>query len=215
MIEVAGRPFLHWLTAYFAHEGLTDFVYSTGYEGDQIKAWCEDGSMPGLTRRIRHEQEPLGTGGGLLNCLDSCGAWVLVTNGDSLCLGGIPELLSLVGDHELAGGLIGVHTNDASRYGSLDVDGDGRLREFREKVPGEGYINGGTYLVRTDALASLQASSPCSIEHDLIPGLLDSGAQLQTVLVRDAPFIDIGTPETVVQADAFVRRHIERFAWQA
>jgi len=214
MIAVAGKPFLYWPTAYFAQHGIREFIYSTGYKGDQIERWCADGTMPGIERMVAHETEPLGTGGGLLHALDHCAEWVLVANGDSLCIGGLPELLAFADDAQLAGGLVGVYQNDTARFGSLDVDAAGRMRAFREKVPGQGYINAGVYLFRKAALLALQVSGPCSIERDLIPRLLAAGAVMKVALVRDADgFVDIGTPETVGAGETFIRRYGAAFAF--
>lgn len=207
MIPVLGRPFIHWLTAVLVREGLSHFVYSTGYRGEQIEDWASDGSFAGATRLTRRETTPLGTGGGLLNCIDLCRKWALVVNGDGLCLAGLGQLLALRDRPGLDGGLIGVHAEDTSRYGSLDIDSDGTLRAFREKEPGRGYVNGGVYLFRTECLAELSRPSPVSLENNIIPGLLMDGARLVAVTVDEAPFIDIGTPETLAQAEAFIRAH--------
>jgi len=213
MVPVAGRPFLHWVTAYFAGHGLRRFVYSTGYRSEQIEEWCSDGSMPGLVREVCREETPLGTGGGLLNCLEKCGPWILAANADSLCLGGIPELLSHTDLQGVAGAIIGVLTDDASRYGTLDFDSAGRLKAFREKVPGQGYVNAGLYLFRTDTLSGFRSDQPSSIERDIIPNLLDQGAAIDVVQLAEAPFIDIGTPDTVVAAESFVLKHEGHFTW--
>ena len=214
MIEVAGEPFLYWPTAYYASHGIRHFIYSTGYKGEQIMAWSEDASMPGLVRLICHEHEPLGTGGGLLNCLDGCGDWVLAANGDSLCLAGAAEILALTASESLAGGIIGIYQEDSSRYGSLEIDEQCRLVSFREKIPGKGYINAGVYLFRKEVLHSLQMQGPCSIEHDMIPKILQTGHKIQVILVHDAPFIDIGTPESIKHADSFVRSNRSSFGWR-
>jgi NDP-sugar pyrophosphorylase family protein len=42
---------------------------------------------------------------------------------------------------------------------------------------------------------------------------IEIGRKIQAVQVADVPFIDIGTPETVVKAEAFVRRHSKNFTW--
>jgi D-glycero-alpha-D-manno-heptose 1-phosphate guanylyltransferase len=215
MVRVAGKPFLHWVTAYFARHGMLSFVYSTGYRSEQIETWCADSSMPGLAREVCREEAPLGTGGGLLNCLEKCGSWVLVSNGDSLCLGGLPELQSRTARDGIAGAIVGVFASDTSRYGSLDIDAAGRLKAFREKVPGQGYVNAGMYLFRRDALSRFPSDQPSSIERDLIPGLLEQGAVIEAVQLPAAPFIDIGTPETVAEAESFIRAHEANFTWPA
>lgn len=212
MIPIMGRPFLYWLTAFLAKHGLTRFVYSTGYRAEQIEAWTRDGSFPDLARLTRHEQTSLGTGGGVLNCLDLCGFWTLVVNGDGLCLGGVADLLSVCRESDKDGGLLGVYVEDAARYGSLDIDADGLLQAFREKAPGSAYVNGGIYLFRTEALAGVAQPGQQSLERDLIPAMLKRGARLRIFRLFDVPFIDIGLPETLQQAEAFVRENLSALA---
>lgn len=205
MIEVAGKPFLYWVTAHLVRFGVSDFVYSTGHLGEQIADWCSNGDFPDVRRRVCPEVDPLGTGGGLLNCLDLCKDEILTINGDSLCLGGVSEILDLRSDTGFSAALLGVYQDDTSRYGALDFNEANRdLLGFREKAPGRGYVNGGVYLFRKRALLAFQRGATLSIEHDVIPGLLANGAQVRVVPVRDAAFIDIGVPETVVAASAFI-----------
>lgn len=207
MIPVAGKPFLYWLTRLIASHGPKHFVYSTGHLSQQVELWAQDDSMPDLQRECVREEEPLGTAGGLFNCLDRCGEWTLVANGDGLVTRGLDELLSLKSSGA-DGGLLGVEVDDTARYGSLQVAPDGRLTGFREKEPGRGLINGGVYLFRTEMLRRFKRPGALSIETDLFPELLAAGARLQVVAADQAPFIDIGTPETIVQAESFVRQHL-------
>ena len=207
LVPVAGRPFLHWLTQWIAQHGLRHFVYSSGYMADQMENWVADGSLPEIHRLCRREEEPLGTGGGLLNCLDLCREWVLAANGDGLVMAGIDKLLELR-TQEVDGGLVAVGVPDASRYGSLKVREDGRLEAFTEKVPGHGLVNGGLYLFRRDLLLQRFQTGKASIETDIFPQLIEAGVRLKVVVSQDAPFIDIGTPETVRQAEDFVIRHL-------
>lgn len=208
LVPVLGRPFLHWLTCYLARFGLRDFVYSTGHLSGKIEDWVKGAEIAGLNLRICRETEPLGTGGGVLNCLATCGEWVLVVNGDSVCTDGVERLLSMASSEHLSGGLLGLQVPDTSRYGSLSFDGAEILTGFREKVPGAGYINGGVYLFRTEVLRGLGDVRAMSMEQELIPSLLEAGHALQVIRVGESPFIDIGTPETLEQAEAFVRAHL-------
>jgi D-glycero-alpha-D-manno-heptose 1-phosphate guanylyltransferase len=207
LIPVAGEPFLYWLTDWIRRHGPRHFVYSTGYLANKIEEWAAKSTLPGIERRCRRELSPLGTGGGLMNCLDLCREWVLVANGDGLVMDGIDEILGLR-NHSFDGGLLGVEVPDTSRYGSLKVGNDGRLEGFVEKVPGEGIINGGLYLFRKDLLQQHFKPGRYSIETDVFPRLIEMGARLQVVARHNAPFIDIGTPETVSQAEDFITRHL-------
>jgi D-glycero-alpha-D-manno-heptose 1-phosphate guanylyltransferase len=208
MIPVGGRPFLYWLTAWLASQGLTHFVYSTGHRAEQIESWCEGDDFPELTRLCRRETEPLGTGGGLLNCLDLCRDYVLVANGDGLIMDGINALLSLRHVAHVDGGLIGVAVEDATRYGSLAIGEGGQLIGFREKIPGRGVANGGFYLFRTALLREHYRPGRLSIEYELIPRIIEARASLRVVCPVGAAFIDIGTPESLSETEHFVKTHL-------
>lgn len=208
MIPIAGQPFLHWLTLWVASHGPDDFVFSTGHLAEIVEGWATQPHLPALSRRCSRELTPLGTGGALLHALPLCRDWILVLNGDSLILRGLDALLALRDDPETDGGLIGVVVEDTTRYGSLVRDDEGWLAGFHEKIPGRGLINGGVYLFRRDCLCGLGKKGACSIEYDLFPALIAQSARLRVVPVSGAPFIDIGTPESLAQADAFVRQHL-------
>lgn len=208
MIAVRGQPWLHWLTAWFAGQGLSDFIYSTGYRSEQIADWCGNAAFPGLSRRCVAETAPLGTGGALLNSLPGCRDWVLVANGDGLCMAGVGALLALRDRPGADGGLLGVRVEDTARYGSLAIGAGDRLTGFHEKVPGTGHVNGGVYLFRRALLEAHARPGQLSLEHDLFPELIAAGADLRVVRLADSPFIDIGTPETLALADAFIRDHV-------
>lgn len=211
LVRVAGKPFLHWITAYLARHGIADIVYSTGYLGDQIDSWCNATEWPGVRRRTRRELVPLGTGGGLINCIDMCSEWIVVSNGDSLCLGGLTELLSFTRAGNVDAALIAARVEDASRFGSVLV-ADGRLVSFKEKKAGRGLMNAGVYAFRRAILERYSIDGPSSIEYDLIPSLLENDVSIGVVSVADAPFIDIGTPQTMLEADSFIAEHKYEFA---
>ncbi len=204
MIPVRGEPFLHWVAQWLSRRGVGDILLSIGHMAGQIEDWAA-GRPGGLALRTIMERAPLGTGGAVVSCLDLCGDWVLVLNGDSLLEVDVAGLVRRVREAGLDGAIVGIAVDDTSRYGSLAVDGEGRLAGFFEKRPGRGLINGGIYLFRKDLLAGFAAGTALSMETDVIPGLLAGGARL-AVEVSPGPFLDIGTPESVVQAEAFIAR---------
>jgi D-glycero-alpha-D-manno-heptose 1-phosphate guanylyltransferase len=147
--------------------------------------------------------------------LDLCGPVVLVVNGDSLTLTDLAEPFSRLEAEQLDGVLVGIPVDDASRYGSLDVDGQGMLRGFREKQPGAGLINCGIYLFRHALLATMPKGQAFSIEAEFIPSALAHGARLGVVRAArttgETAFLDIGTPQTVHQASEFIAGNRDAF----
>ncbi|HEY1720537.1 MAG TPA: nucleotidyltransferase family protein [Magnetospirillaceae bacterium] len=207
MIPAAGQPFLHWVTAWLVENGIGDIVYSIGHMAAAIENWAQDErkAWPGVQLRTAAEPAPLGTGGAVRACLDLCGPWILVANGDSLVHADLRPVLERAGAGTLDGAIVGLPMADTSRYGSLDADDQGLLRGFFEKRPGSGLINGGVYLFKRALLERFPTDRSLSMETDIFPALLAQGARL-AVATSDRPFLDIGTPQSVTQAEDFVRR---------
>jgi NDP-sugar pyrophosphorylase family protein len=214
MAPVAGRPFLEWVVRYLAKQGVNRTVISTGYLTGIVERHFQTQPVPGVNVQCVSEPEPLGTAGGFLQAVRSAGqpppAW-LVLNGDSLVFANLQSAVAPFADPAVSGVIVGRTVPDASRYGALAMGPSGELLRFEEKRPGAGVINTGIYLLRHSLLAEFPAPSPLSFERDVFPVLIARGFRLQTV-VTDAPFLDIGTPESLPQAEGFIRENNAEFA---
>jgi len=213
MAMVCGRPFLDWVLLHLAREGITNVVLSTGHLAPVIANHYSRPVVAGLRVQCVAESAPLGTAGGFLNAARGSGrtprAW-LVLNGDSLVFARlanvIPELTSNV-----VGVIIGRAVPDATRFGTLRMDAGNRLLGFEEKRPGQGVINAGVYLLRHELLSLFPDPRPLSFETDLFPNWVATQRILKVHTVS-SPFLDIGTPETLAQAEEFIRQNRFRFA---
>jgi D-glycero-alpha-D-manno-heptose 1-phosphate guanylyltransferase len=132
-------------------------------------------------------------------------------NGDSLALANLTPLFALLADPSVAGAILGVRMEDASRYGTIACDAEGWLTGFQEKRPGAGLINAGVYLLRAPVVAEFPKRLPLSFEREVFPAL-SAGRKCLKVCVTTAPFLDIGTPETLPQAAEFLERHQPAFS---
>lgn len=208
MIPVEGKPFLEWIIAYWRRQGVSRFVISLGHLAEAAQRHFRDrAAEPGLEIATIVEPEAMGTGGAIRHAAGRVplGDPFLVANGDSLVAADCHAAFELGARPEIDGVLLGVRVPDTSRYGSLDCAPGGQLLGFREKQPGAGVINGGVYLLRQRLIGRFPPQTPLSIERDVFPHLLTEGVDLRVVPVT-APFLDIGTPESLEQAAAFVRR---------
>jgi len=207
LVPVCGQPFVHWVTQWLVQQGISDVIYSVGYRAEQIAAWAQSarGTWDAQLRCVT-EAEPLGTGGGVIQCLDLCAGHVLVVNGDSLTPVALSPLLSRAAMPGIDGALLGVRMEDAARYGTFSLDAGGRLVKFAEKRPGAGVINAGVYLLARSLLEPFPRGHRLSMEEEVLPSLIAGGAHLSCEIAENAPFLDIGTPQSVVEAEDFVRR---------
>ncbi|MGA2865441.1 MAG: nucleotidyltransferase family protein [Verrucomicrobiota bacterium] len=213
MAPVAGKPFLEWVVRYLARQGVIQVVISTGYKAEVTAQHFANAPVAGATVRCVAETHPLGTGGGFLHAARACGqsppGW-LVLNGDSLVFADLSAAARLLDEPGTAGVIIGRAVPEASRYGTLALGPDNSLRGFQEKRPGRGVISAGVYLLRPDLLREFPARLPLSFEKDVFPALTSRQACLK-VQVVNAPFLDIGTPETLPQAESFIRQNRQQF----
>ena len=207
MIPVKGQPFLYWVIRWIMRQGPRRIVISTGHLAEKIDEWVASKPFGDTVEIIcRRETEPLGTGGGVRNCLDLLGDWTLVTNGDSLIDADIRELVDPLAISSVDAVIFGVSVDDTSRFGSLKVSPVGLLETFAEKAPGQGLINSGVYLLSHEALAEIPADQTVSIERDTFPEMLKSGKKILIILMKNVDFIDIGTPESLAEKDSFMSK---------
>lgn len=209
MAPVAGRPFVEHVVRYLALHGVRDTVLATGYLSEVFSTHFSRHPTPGSRIRCVTEPRPMGTGGGFLYAVAACGfeadAW-LVANGDSLVLANLEAFLLAFRQGDWDGAVLGLALDDAARFGSLEVGSDGALVRFTEKRPGAAVVNAGVYLFRSRLLEFFPRKEPLSFETEVFPAVIQQGARILVHRVQ-APFLDIGTPESLAQAEAFIEQN--------
>lgn len=200
LAEVAGRPFLAWLLDLLDFHGFRRVVLCTGYQAEQIEA--EFGAVyKRLNLQYSREPSLVGTGGALRHALPLLNSSsVLVVNGDSYCHA---DLASFWRGHLAAHAvtsMILTHVEDSSRFGSVQLNGEGNVSAFQEKAAsaGPGWINAGIYLVSRALLQAIPQNTVCSLEREIFPMWIKLGLR---GVKSDGPFIDIGTPESYASAN--------------
>ena len=212
LVPVLGKPFLDWLLIYLRASGFRCALIATGYRADEFRAYNGSGHVPGLELRTIAEPQPLGTAGAFCHAVEEAGLGdnLMVLNGDTLVLTALEPMLQefLCGSEKAA--IVAVEVPDAQRYGTLEVQLDGTIRGFREKQPGKGFVNAGIYFLGRELVAQLPRQRPLSFELDVFPHLLASGHRIRAHCCA-APFLDIGVPEDLASAPAFLRAHFFQF----
>ncbi|MDB6036933.1 MAG: putative nucleotidyl transferase [Verrucomicrobiales bacterium] len=207
MVSVLGKPFVEWIVRYLADQGIERVIISTGFKAEIVDNYFKAHPVKSVSIACVAENEPLGTAGGFLNAVRHSNedpvAW-LVLNGDSLVLADLEPLIEFLNEPGTSGALLGVSVPDAARFGTLQVSSSNDLLGFLEKRNGAGIINAGVYLFRPQVLDFFVDQSRLSFEVDVFPKLAANNAGIK-VSISDAPFIDIGTPETLLLAEGFLR----------
>ncbi len=213
MAPVDGKPFLEWVVRFLAAQKIGDVILSTGHLADVIERYFHSQPVKNVRIRCIRETRPLGTAGGFLHAVrqtgDRAAAW-WVLNGDSLTPVALKAMSESLDDREISGAILGVKVADASRFGTIAQNALGELAGFNEKQPGAGVISAGVYLLRSSAIDRFPDKMPLSFETDVFPALIAGRTRLK-VCVTSAPFLDIGTPESLPLADDFIRKNQNYF----
>ena len=203
---VGGRPVLTRILDQLAGAGVRRAVLGVGYLADQVRDLLGQ-SYDGMELVYSEEPEPLGTAGALRHArglLD--GDPVLVLNGDSYVEANLAAFLAWHRARRATASLMLARVPDPGRYGTVEADPSGRVTAFREKAAGAtgpaaaAWVNAGVYLLGRPVIDALPARVPISLERDVFPTLVDAGLSAYRGGGR---FIDIGTPESYTEAQAF------------
>jgi NDP-sugar pyrophosphorylase family protein len=197
LLEVGGRPFLSWVLQRLASQGVERVVLTAGYRVEALHAWLSYASLD-VDVDVFTEEAPLGTGGAFPALIDRLDERFFVLNGDTLFDVSLRDLEAVAVGESCAVALR--HVAETARYGYVEQEGD-LVTAFAEKgSSGEGWINGGVYLLRRDVVEGLP--QPASLERDLLPALVR--AERLFGVRSNGFFIDIGVPESYAAAQRSV-----------
>ncbi|MCF8537235.1 MAG: glucose-1-phosphate cytidylyltransferase [Candidatus Nanopelagicales bacterium] len=198
MVDVGGRPILWHIMKRYASYGHKDFIICTGYRGEFIRRYFLDFRAMTTDFTLRLEGEPTvqyhadmeerdwtvticdtgpatPTGGRILHIQDHIGGEpFLCTYGDGLSDVDINAVISSHEDHGTLATVTAVRP--VTRFGVLEMDDAGRVRDFREKTDAEGWINAGFFVFQPEVFNYLREDS--ILEHEPLTSLAHEG-QLQ------------------------------------
>lgn len=198
MYPVLGKPFLDYQIDYLNKFGLTNIIISAGYRADVIQDFYGD------KYKIIEESEPLGTGGAILYALNHINTENFIClNGDTLFLLDFSKFLNACKQNLSFSTIALKKVLESDRYGSVWKNDKNKIEKFAEKNIGtsSGLINAGVYFLNKKQLQKFDFPQKCSVETDIFPVLVkDNLFGFET----EADFIDIGTPETLIQIEQFI-----------
>lgn len=196
MAPVNGKPFLSYILDYLRYYELKHVVISTGHLADKITTFYKS-DYKGIDITYTHEATPLGTGGGIRLALEQCKTNdVLILNGDSFFEIDLRFYQRQHRNYESKCSLSLRKVDDASRYGTIDTDGNHRITSFTEKngLAKPGLINAGVYIINRELyLSETSPDMNFSIEKDFFEQKI--GTIKMQGFEYPGYFIDIGIPD--------------------
>jgi len=205
LIEVAGRPMVHYPLGLLRAAGVTDIVLNAHYRADQLQAALGDGHRWGL--RLRYSVEPrlLGTGGGLRHLLPLIdGERFLVLNADQITDVDLGALIEIHRRRDAIGTLAVVDADTTLAYRRLTVS-DGLLQGLAAPEVVTGPIFTGVQVVERRLFRGRCPADPACIVRDyLLPAIVDGA----TVAVHHHPgvWLDTGDRAALDHAEEQLRR---------
>jgi len=195
MVEIGDRPILWHIMQIFAHYGIREFVVALGYKGEVVKDYflrhqrlngdmTIDLASGTVTREgngvVDWQVSLVDTGfstmtGGRLkrveNTVRDSGTFIL-TYGDGVAN---VNVCALVAFHRAHGRLATITAvRPPARFGTMTFDGD-RVIEFQEKPQlGEGWINGGFFVMEPGVFEYLDGDA-CVLEGEPLERLARDG----------------------------------------
>lgn len=195
MVEIGGKPILWHIMKIFDGHGVRDFVIALGYRGEMIKQYflnyysinndisvdlgdghitVHDGNQPSWTVHLVDTGLQTQTGGRLARLR----RWLaedetfLFTYGDGVADVDIGALLQF---HKMHGKLATVTTvRPPARFGRIVFEGDRVIEFFEKPEAGEGWINGGFFVLNSGAIDYIEGDKTIW-ERDAVERLAHGG----------------------------------------
>ena len=197
MVEIGGRPILWHIMKMYAHYGFSDFVLCLGYRGNIIKDYFLNyeamnndfticlGQRSQIRYHGHHTEQGFNvtlaetgletqTGGRVRRIRKYVdGDTFLLTYGDGLSDVNIPDLIRF---HKSHGKLATVTSvSPISRFGMLELGGEGQVMRFAEKPTTEGWMSTGFFVLEREIFDYLGAGDDCIFEREPLEHLATDG----------------------------------------
>lgn len=193
MAPIGNKPFLEFLLQWVALYKVNSVILSTGYKAEMISNHFGD-SYNNIPLIYAHEDEPLGTGGAILNALKySKENNLVIINADTYFPVNLDELLNF---HKSAKANLTIalkYMEKFDRYGTVDLDGDTIVSFNEKRYCEQGMINAGIYVVNKEFLLEKGLPAKFSFEKEVLEK--EAGTKKLKGAVFAETFIDIGIPD--------------------
>ncbi len=196
MILVGGVPYLEHQLRYLRRQQIRNVVMLTGYLGRQIEDYFGDGARFGLSVRYSREEEPLGTGGALLQAVSLLDETFLIIYGDSFLPIDYRDLHRRLTSPVQA--VLAVYDNrldDTMVPNNIALDDRGLVMRYDKSsgAPDLTHVDAGVLAMRRSAIELHRGGRGFSLENEIFPKLIARGQLLAYAVPHR--FHDIGTPE--------------------
>lgn len=177
LIRIVNRPVLDILIEKLISFGIDEIYISLGYMSNEIINFCENKKYKADINYVT-EVKPLGTAGGVKNCIVNTDDEILVISGDNIFDFDLNDILNFHISSDADITLCGVNADDPREYGVIVCDEDSSIRSFIEKPTWENakgsLVNTGIYILKGSVLELIPENTFFDFSDDLFPRVFNS-----------------------------------------
>ena len=147
MLPVGPRPILEHIIEWLKQNGISDIVITTGYLGKTIQEYFGAGKDWSVRIQYAASPHPLGIAGQLKSAESKIRGRFVCVYGDAILEMDLKKLIRFHAARESLATMALMKYSTNLKYGFLETNGNGRIKEWREKPLITGYINVGCYVM--------------------------------------------------------------------
>lgn len=214
LLPIYDKPMVYYPLSALMLAGIREIaVITTPADQAQFRALLGDGSQWGVAFTYIQQPSPDGLAQAYILARDFlAGGPSAMVLGDNIFFGhGLPQVLAEADARQTGGTVFGYHVADPQRYGVVDFDAAGQVRQIIEKPakPPSNYAVTGLYFLdgtAPDRAAQVTPSARGELEiTTLLEMYLAEGALRVERMGRGFAWLDTGTHESLLDAGNFVR----------
>ncbi len=208
LLPVGGRPLIEYSLLLLKKYGITEIIINVHHLGRMLMQTVGEGARLGLRITYSEESTLLGTAGAIKKVQGQlAGETFVVINGDILIDLNLNQVMDAHRKRQGIATLVLRESEEAERFGLIEIDRDGRIRNILGKTPwheagARRTMFTGVHLIEPRLLDFLPQEGSIT---DVYIDLLKKGEALYGNLAGGY-FCDLGTPERYRQAESDISR---------
>jgi mannose-1-phosphate guanylyltransferase len=147
MLPVGPKPILEHIVGWLKESGITEMIITTGYLGKTIQDYFGSGKDWGVQVQYAVSPHPLGIAGQLKSAENRIKGRFVCVYGDAILELDLKKVIEFHSSHRPLVTMTLMKYSTSLKYGFMETDSKGLLREWREKPTISGYINVGCYVM--------------------------------------------------------------------
>lgn len=200
MITILGKPILEYQLDTLKNQGITEYIFVTGYKSKIIHEYFGDGSKWNVTIDYIEEKEPLGTAGSFYYLKEYINDDFLLLNGDIIFDLDVKKFAASHKKNKENGALVTLFThpnNHPYDSGIIIANQDGKvtnwLHKEDERLWYKNRVNAGIHMLSPEVLELVPNPIKTDMDRDILKPLIPENK----LYVYDSPEYvkDMGTPD--------------------